>query len=113
MRHPRQAPLGTIAEPCQRGLEALRILFEGKASHQMRLLRRIAEVVVITTLPGVCPPDDAIDCAKPFGLASERRGFGKTGEEPAAVAQRRLKAVEGRASPHGDRAVALHAQLLP
>ncbi len=61
VRHPRQAPVGTIAEAGQRRLETLRIFFERQTAHQMRLLRRIAEIVVEAARAGIGPPNDALN----------------------------------------------------
>ena len=102
VRHPRQPPVRPVAESGQRRLEALRIFFERQPAHQVRLLRRVAEIVVVAAGTGIRPADDAVDRGETLVFARERGGFGEAREQPAAVVQRRLEAVERRAAADGD-----------
>src|SRR5262245_1958891 len=79
----------------------------------MRLLRRVAEIIVKAARTGISPVDDAVDGGEPFRFAGERRRFGETCDQPASVVQWRLEAVERGAAADRDRTIALDAQLLP
>ena len=73
----------------------------------MRLLRRVAEIVVETAFARIGPVDDAFDGGEPFRLAGERCRFGETCGEPSPVVQGRLEAVERRAAANRDRTISL------